>query len=154
MKCINSLKNERNCRSAYVSLKTPISSLSVIEQNYAKLLTPFAFQHIQKQLSDCDKIHIIQLVDASTVLVKSNSLGNIAVGATSCPCSFFTSILLPCKHIFAVRQYLKLSFFEESLCGKRWTQTYLKENHRVYQKAVTNESDDDADEAISIGFCP
>ncbi|KAH0535040.1 hypothetical protein KQX54_012372 [Cotesia glomerata] len=45
---------------------------------------------------------------------------SLTTSCTSCKCPMNTSMLLPCKHIFAVRQHYKLPLFDESLFPNRW----------------------------------
>ncbi|KAG1650346.1 hypothetical protein GQR58_028116 [Nymphon striatum] len=122
MKCSNSLKNERDHLATNVVLKTPIHrvAISETEQAYEDLLTPFAFK---------------------STTVKTTSLGNIVVFVDSCECSFFTSMLLPCRHVFGVRRHLNLPLFDESLCALRWTVHYYKSSQRVYQQRPAQPGD-------------
>ena len=48
---------------------------------------------------------------------------------------------LPCRHIFAVRQYLKIDLFNNHLCASRWTREYFQKSHRVFCSHVCNVSE-------------
>nr|CAH7721927.1 unnamed protein product [Callosobruchus chinensis] len=39
-------------------------------------------------------------------------------------------MLLPCRHIFAVRRHLGLPLFSTEIINKRWTQNYYSMNQR------------------------
>ncbi|KAL1489942.1 hypothetical protein ABEB36_013866 [Hypothenemus hampei] len=47
-------------------------------------------------------------------------------------------MLLPCKHIFALRKHLGLSLFDKEIVNKRWTLEYYKSKQRVF---ITRELD-------------
>ena len=153
IKCVSSLKNERDHRAARLTLKVPIcrghSANGLIE--YQKFLTPFAFEHLQKQIESFTKINVLEKLSASSAVVKSKSLGDVEVHCDSCPCAFFSSMRLPCKHIFSVRNYLKLPLYDESLCATRWTLHYYKTNHRIYGSLESSESNNyyNDDEAVT-----
>ncbi|KAG1674491.1 Zinc finger SWIM domain-containing protein 3 [Nymphon striatum] len=143
MKCSNSLKNERDHLATNVVLKTPIHrvAISETEQAYEDLLTPFAFKYVKQQLQFSLNTTIVGRVDDRSTTVKTTSLGNIVVFVDSCECSFFTSMLLPCRHVFGVRRHLNLPLFDESLCALRWTVHYYKSSQRVYQQRPAQPGD-------------
>lgn len=41
-------------------------------------------------------------------------------------------MMLPCRHVFKVREHCKLNLFAPSLYSKRWTVEYYKKNHRLF----------------------
>ena len=55
--------------------------------------------------------------------------GTEKVSKNSCKCSFYSSMHLPCRHIFAVRTVEKEDLFSESLCDFRWTNKFYKSHH-------------------------
>ena len=156
MKAVKTLKNERDLRAAQLILKTPtlMATASSVEQRYAKMLTPFAFKHLKNQLDSFDKINVIKKLDSDSVAIRSKSLGDITVQSNFCPCSFFTSLLLPCKHVFAARRHLKLELFEESLCSVRWTQSYCKDNQRLLRSLTTSDHSTQAEESVVVNMIP
>ena len=93
------------------------------EREYYTVLTPFAFKHVQKQIHLVDKVVIIDANTARTLA------GPMNVCATSCECSSFKTMDLPCSHMFAVRQTDDLPQFAAELVNERWTQAY--NNSRV-----------------------
>ena len=66
----------------------------------------------------------------------NSSRGIEKVSKNSCPCSFYSSMRVPCRHIFAVRTVEKENFFNESLCDFRWTNKFFA-YHRVFPHGPT-----------------
>ena len=58
-------------------------------------------------------------------LVTSKGI-NMNLVDSQCSCSFRT-LVMPCRHIFAVRRSLSMSAFEEEMVGQRWLKSYSKE---------------------------
>ena len=106
MKCIASLKAEQNQRALNTISKTPLTSYRTdSHKKYGKLLTPFAYSHMKKELDKADQAEVFRLEDGS-VQVK---IGQAETGlvANSCTCKFFISIKLPCRHILASKNQKK-----------------------------------------------
>lgn len=98
---------------------------------YMKYLTPYAYQFISKQLNLMNKV---KLSNVNNDLLTSSSENNLEITSTSCTCCSWQSMRLPCRHIFALRVELGLDVYEESLCDKRWTMEYYRENQRIFQE--------------------
>ena len=47
--------------------------------------------------------------------------------SSSCQCAFASTMKLPCRHIFAVRDLQKVSLYSEVGVANRWKLSYLKE---------------------------
>ena len=62
----------------------------------------------------------------------ASSEGLITVTSSSCECTSWMSMKLPCRHILMVRSKLGLGLYEESLCAKYWTSAYYKLNQRIF----------------------
>ena len=59
MKCIASLKAEQNQRALNTISKTPLSSYRTdSHKKYGKLLTPFAYSHMKKELDKADQAEV------------------------------------------------------------------------------------------------
>lgn len=84
-----------------------------------------------KQLSFKDKVNLPEPIEDSFNVVSSE--GEIKETPTTCPCSLWLSVKLPCRHILAVRARLNLNIFDESLCDKRWSANYYRASQRVFQ---------------------
>ena len=59
------------------------------------------------------------------------SSGKLTVSSCHCDCTFFTSMMLHCQHLFAVRSILEKDAFDMSICATRWTLAYYKSKHHV-----------------------
>ena len=75
------------------------------EVKYQKLLTPFSFNCLLQELKLTSKVDI----DDSAVKkgmsyeIKSTD-GMTTTSRKSCSCNFFTSMCLPCRHMFSLRK--------------------------------------------------
>ncbi|XP_038062975.1 uncharacterized protein LOC119733644 [Patiria miniata] len=148
MKCIRSLKIERNHHAVDAIAKVPnfAQVQSSVQMDYCKLLTPYAYGYLKQQLDLMRKIRIVRALDDRSAKVKISSLGEKVVGVDSCHCSFFTSMQLPCRHIFAVRLSKDLPVYDASLCPERWTLAYYYKNHRVYMDDTRSEHQEQQNE--------
>ena len=70
--------------------------------------------------------------DIATATAISGTEDYLHVNTTSCQCSFWTGMQLPCRHIFALRRRLGCNEYFEELCAARWTRATLKQRHRVF----------------------
>ena len=61
-----------------------------------------------------------------------SSRGVEKVTRRSCTCLFFSSMRLPCRHIFAVRQAAGENMYDKSLCDIRWTNDFFKNNQCIF----------------------
>ena len=58
---------------------------------------------------------------------------NLQVSSEKCQCNFFTSMKLPCRHIFTIRKELSFPLYCESLCDPRWTKDHYLISHRAFK---------------------
>ena len=104
MKCINMLKMERDHRALEITMKRSVChhpSDSAIS-DYMSLLTPYSLKYVIEQLDIAPKVKVLEEIDDVTCIVQSKGK-ELHVSTTNCPCGFVSSMLLPCRHIFAVR---------------------------------------------------
>lgn len=136
MKCLTTLKVERDHRALEVTMKRSVSTYSIDSafHQYMSLLTPYSFEYVKTQLELSSKVKIIQEIDEKSCSLKAQGQ-LITTNIDSCCCGFVSAMKLPCRHIFAVRQYKSLSEFDEALCADRWKLQYFINNHRAYQHA-------------------
>lgn len=107
-----------------------------IEEKYMLLVTDQALIYILDQLKVYKSVKI--KFDASHErIIKDNGV-TLKVTSTTCDCGTWSSLLLPCRHIFAIRQALGVSLFDKDLCNHRWTKDYLRETQRVFN--ATNDT--------------
>ena len=108
------------------------------ESEYTKLLTSYASGLVIKQLETTRKVKNIKEENNSYVVETSE--GERTVTITKCACSFFTSICLPCRHIFALRAKLGKSLYDPTICDQRWTSTYYKCTQRILSNSQPTSS--------------
>ena len=77
------------------------------------------------------KVKVLEETDDVTCVVHSKGK-ELHVSTTNFPCGFVSSMLLPCRHIFAVRKHTGLTEYDESLCAERWKLSHFTQHHRVY----------------------
>ena len=99
-----------------------------------KLLTPYAYQFVAKQLSLQEKVVLPEHSEEKYIV--DSSEGQIEVSSSTCTCSSWLSMKLPCRHILAVRSKLNMEVFDEVLCDKRWSSDYYKASQRIFQDEV------------------
>ena len=128
------LRNERD-HATIMSLvkKRVIISDNSSDEQYAQVLTPYAFNLVCKQQ---EKMTKVKIADDGTV---NSSVGALSVTPESCQCRFFMTVKLPCKHIFAVREQTGLPLFSSSVIAERWKTSYLQE---AFDRKESNELND------------
>ena len=128
------LRNERD-HATIMSLvkKRVIISDNSSDEQYAQVLTPYAFNLVCKQQ---EKMTKVKIADDGTV---NSSVGALSVTPESCQCRFFMTMKLPCKHIFAVREQTGLPLFSSSVIAERWKTSYLQE---AFDRKESNELND------------
>ena len=94
----DTLRTERSHRLLNSLTKMPVHAVSHEELPFRKHLTLYAFGLLQSQMSASKKVNVL-----SPTSVESSS-GVRELSDTSCACEYFTSIALPCKHIFGYSQ--------------------------------------------------
>ncbi|XP_050310838.1 uncharacterized protein LOC126746576 [Anthonomus grandis grandis] len=128
-KITSSMNSERAHKFIYSELKRTVTKFEAdsVEARYLKLLTKEPGKQLIKQLEFSRKVKDIQqdLALHNSFLIKSSE-GTINTDIYKCSCSYFISMLLPCRHIFAVRKLLNQPLFDPLLPDKRWTVSYNK----------------------------
>ena len=127
------LRSERYQKAALTVQKVPVTfhDTTDVSLDYMKYLTPCAYQFVAKQLSFKDKVNLPEPIEDIFNIVSSE--GKINVTPTTCTCSSWLSMKLPCRHILAVRSSLNLNVFDELLCDKRWSGDYYGASQCVFQ---------------------
>lgn len=129
---IESLRTERDHRALNVFQKIPVTPFKpeTPEYQYMEHITPYALNFVIKQLELVKKVKIVSHDEANVYMINSSE-GIIRTTASECSCSFYKSMLLPCRHVFAVRSASKLDLYSAELCASRWTLAYYRSNHRI-----------------------
>ena len=97
------------------------------ESNYLKFLTSYTASYVIKQLELTPKVKEIEEKDGQYVIHTSQR--EVVVNLTSCSCIFRNSMLLPCRHMFALRLKLGETLF---LCDRWWTYAYYRATQRLF----------------------
>ena len=151
---LGTMRLERDSKAASQFIKVPTSAASYdqSELQYSQLLTPYASQFVRDHIS---KSVCVQLREISDGMFAVDHLDLVLeVSASTCTCSFRTSMLLPCAHIFAVRKKLSLDVFDEVLCDRRWHAEYFKVNGRVFASRIHTDANAQEDEGPSTSIIP
>ena len=102
------------------------------ETLYLQLLTSYASAYVTKQLSLVRTHKVRDIADNGGTYSVQTSGGVVTVSLIDCDCLFRKSILLPCRHIFALRKQLKQPLYDQSLCNSRWTSEYYQKTQRLF----------------------
>jgi len=130
---LSCLRNERDHESLMAMAKKKVIPLEdVDEKQYAELLTPYAFNFLQKQFNLKNKVKFTE----SGVL---SSEGTLTVTEDSCHCKFWSTMHLPCRHIFAVRESLNKPLFCSTLVSERWKLSYLRSAFNRKKSSISME---------------
>ena len=138
---LNALRTERDHTAAFMMQKRRVVPYrkDSPENKYCDFLTTYAADYVCKQLALHKKV--------STPVIKSDGSyeiqtfeGLLTVFPDSCCCNFYSSMCLPCRHLFALRSLLSLPLFVPDLCDIRWTSHYYKANCRMISRAPESHS--------------
>ena len=153
MKCVSVLKNERDNRAAKLDLKVPVGWDLIVGpvRQFQSHLTPYAFAFVKDQLDYSEKVCITGTEGDDSVIIKTRSGRVIVASSVSCSCSFFTTMMLPCRHILSARRHFSKPIFDANLCAERWTLAYFKSSHRIYQTTGSQQADEQGDTSVDIG---
>ena len=128
---IKNKTDEKNMRVADIFYKTINSKFLVdsAEFKYEEYLTPFAAKYVLEEieLSNCTTILKNNQDNSFDILFADEVINTTSI---ECKCYKFTSMGLPCKHIFAVKRALSMDMFDKSLCLMRWTREYYRLKNR------------------------
>ncbi|XP_077511029.1 uncharacterized protein LOC144121604 [Amblyomma americanum] len=105
-------------------------------QQYQLTLTPYAFPFVKQQ--DEQSKNVTVKADCQDQWRCQSSSGETVTTLHSCTCSFRLSMMLPCRHILAVRRAEGLSLYEAKLCNERWSKKYYHCKQRLFTKEAPN----------------
>ncbi len=129
---LTALRTERDHKAALVFQRVKVNPFrdDSSESMYSRLLTNYAADFVHKQLELAGKVS--KITKEGDVYIVKTSEGQKNVTISSCECIFSRSMLLPCRHIFALRSQLGLSTYDAVLCNERWTTAYYRSTHRIF----------------------
>ena len=104
---LTALRTERDHKAAIMFQKVKVNPFcdNSPESQYSKLLTSYAAEYVHSQLKLSEKVHEIK-EDNGHYMIETSE-GMKLVTPSSCECIFHTSMLLPCRHMFALRSKLQ-----------------------------------------------
>jgi len=134
---LSSLRQERDHQAAVSFQKVKVDRFpcNSAEHLYSLLLTPYASSYVTKQLQtkvDQSKF----TADHAGGYTFSAHRGDLQVTSNSCTCIFWSSMSLPCRHIFGLRRLLNVQLYEESLCNQRWTREFYRQTQRLFSSTT------------------
>lgn len=134
------LRNERNHSILMAIAKKRITTYppESPEERFTKLLTPYALSYVEKQLALREKVAVV--ADDGVNCSISSSAGTLTVTTDSCQCTFWTSMNLPCRHMFAVREKRQLPLYSAAGVAQRWTMTYMHDTFTGKKASVADSS--------------
>ena len=132
---LTALRTERDHKAAVMFQKVKVHPFPVNspENEYSKLLTSYASAFVLKQLRLAEKVKDIR--ENGEQFTVETSEGQRVVSVSDCSCIFYTSMSLPCRHIFALRSKLHQPLFVVDLCDKRWTSAYYRATQRLFSSS-------------------
>ena len=110
MKVVKSLRIERDHRAVKMFQKVKVATATCCPdlKPYAEHLTSFAFSYAKKQYESRRSVSYDGGVSPQTLAISINSSeGPVSVTRDTCECNFFTSMSLPCKHIFFFQRKIR-----------------------------------------------
>lgn len=129
---LTALRTERDHKAAVMFQKVKVVPYDKgsPESDYSKLLTSYASSFVIKQIQLVHKVKGIK--ESSGQYVVNTSEGDKIVSLSDCDCAFRKSMLLPCRHMLALRIMLKEPIFDAALCERRWTAEYYRSTQRLF----------------------
>ena len=125
---LGALRNERRHKQlmALSCLPTDFQSDDTDMKKYRMLLTPYAYQKLEKQAELEHKVKVTTVMPDDSIIVKSSINSTLKASSMSCECNYVTMMGIPCRHILKARRVHSLPRYDESLVSKRWTKCYSR----------------------------
>ena len=145
------LRSERDHKAALVAQKVPVvfhTTTNAASLSYMDHLTPYAYKFLAKQIELKDKVKLCS-EDEVGFCVESSE-GSIHVTPSTCECTSWRSMKLPCRHILAVRAKLEIELFETHYCDKRWSTDYYQKSQHIFSNDVLTASDNQDIEIVQL----
>ena len=138
------LRNERSYKAvvSYQKVRVVAHALNSPQAAYTTLLTSYASSFVlhQIELSENGTYEFHQHAGNNTTYYVQTSEGRMEVSFLKCSCCFFSSMRLPCRHLFQLRANSGVSLYDRNLCDERWTNDYYRSKHK-YLKDKSTDSD-------------
>ena len=127
------LRNERDNKAAtnFQKAKVCYYSVSSPEEKYFRFLTSYAANFVVSQIERPSTVRKLKKVSLNQYEINTSDVVlNCSINV--CDCNFYTSMKLPCEHIFAVRKMCGIDLYDESLCDMRWAASYYHKRQRIF----------------------
>lgn len=137
------LLGNKNEHSAIHSMQKPLYNKFPEESDEYKfhnVLTSQSAKFVLNEIESSRKEIITPIDDGSNYFSK-NSYATVRVTTEKCTCQFYVAMLLPCRHIFALRKNLQLPLYSETLILERWTKNYYLKTHSAFKTYREKETD-------------
>ena len=102
------------------------------EEDYASLLTPYAYKYVREQINMVGKVidMAVEDVQCDEMYIFKSENNQHSTSKNSCTCIFHKGMGLPCKHILAVRELMNISLFIPEVCDNRWSKAFYMASYR------------------------
>lgn len=100
------------------------------EKSFSDYFPPFAFSYVKKKL--VQSTNVLLPADSPGLYRLDSSCRQIEVTMNSCTCSTRTTLLLPCRHIFAARELEGIYLFHLDLCHRKWSKKHFYSNQMLH----------------------
>ncbi|XP_033225059.1 uncharacterized protein LOC117178001 [Belonocnema kinseyi] len=149
------LLNNKKEHSAIHSMQKPLYNKFPEESDEYKfhnLLTAQSAKLVLNEI-ECSQKETITCMDDGSNYFSKNSYATVRVTTEKCTCQFYVAMLLPCRHIFALRKKLQLPLYSETLILERWRKNYYLKSHIAF-KAYREKETDRVESTKSISSVP
>ena len=136
LKMISTFRTERQHRALTVLAQVSRCRTVMNEDDaaYSLLLTPYAYKIVLREQKGAERVTLTASENSFTC---QSTEGELIVTDTTCSCTSYSSIGLPCKHIFAARKEHRIPLFDNSTVNKRWTREDYRQNSTDYYYQCT-----------------
>ena len=139
---LSALRTESDHKTAVIFQKVKVLPFQqgTAEFDYTKYLTSYAAGFVLKQLEVVSKVKDIKDDGSGQCYKVQTSAGKVQVSEFDCGCIFHQSMLLPCRHMFALRKMLGKPLYDPKICDNRWTFAYYQSTQRIFVSSSSSSS--------------
>ena len=119
-------------------------------QDIRSVCTQYAADMIMNQLRLTHSVKY-EISDKSddhyTLTITGSNVYDVNLMDNQCSCSFKRTLMMPCRHIFAIRLSLTVPTFKEEMVGQGWLKSYQSKD--MFDQSTSSVSDGDLDSFIA-----
>uniref|UniRef100_A0ABD2XRK0 SWIM-type domain-containing protein n=1 Tax=Trichogramma kaykai TaxID=54128 RepID=A0ABD2XRK0_9HYME len=123
------LHNQQVRLSIVKNFNSTLTTITEEEIPYFKLLMEAPFEIVSEELKKRKYLKFDEIYENEFHI----KLSKRVTTCNECNCFVYVSFLLPCRHIFNIREIKELSLFDRGLCNVRWTKECTREFSNVYR---------------------